>query len=231
MVTRVAANLGPGSNHAWERLLVAFGLSLFLHLALMLGIPVNPTGGLPSVTSMINARLEPASDTPSVTSGDPPLPDVAPNVVSEKPALTDPLAEPAERKPEPEPQPKAPSAPAPSPSAGIQVPLIRDPTYYPAKQLDVYPRLMAEVEKKCPPAADANRINGEVLILLLIDEFGVVNDASIIEAKPEGYFEEYTLSLFRPARFLPAEKQGRAVKSRAPIRVRFICGDVESAPR
>ncbi len=222
MSTLAVANPGPVSRQAWERLLIAFGLSLFVHLALMLGIPVNPTGGVPFVTSMINARLEPTNQMPAEAAVEPPMPDVAANVVPEQSAITDPLAEPVAKKPEPKPEPAA-SAPASSPSAGIDVPLIRDPTYYPASQLDVYPRPVAEIERKCPPAADANRISGGVLILLLIDEFGVINEASIVESEPEGYFEDYTLSLFRGTRWYPGERQGRAVKSRAPVRVKFIC--------
>ena len=68
-------------------------------------------------------------------------------------------------------------------------------------------------------------------MLLLIDEFGVVNEASVVEAHPEGYFEESTLSVFRAARFSPAQKQGHAVKSRVLLQVRFVYGESEGAMR
>ena len=101
--------------------------------------------------------------------------------------------------------------------------MIRDPTYYAAKQLDVYPKVVELNEPKCTLAAVSDRVSGKLLILALIDEFGVVNEVSVVEAEPEGYMEGVTLDSFRAARFSPAQRQGRNVKSRAPIRVVFDC--------
>ena len=64
-----AAMLDVVSKRARPRLLVACGLSLLLHVTLLAGIPVNPTGGLPKVVSLITARLEPAA--PVSTDGGP----------------------------------------------------------------------------------------------------------------------------------------------------------------
>ena len=69
------------------------------------------------------------------------------------------------------------------------------------------------------------------MVLLLIDEFGVVNDASIVEAEPPGYFEEAALAVFRAARFSPAQKQGKPVKSRALLQVNYIYGESQAAVR
>jgi hypothetical protein len=39
----------PISTRAWMRLIKAVVLSFLLHLALLVGLPVNPTGGVPQV--------------------------------------------------------------------------------------------------------------------------------------------------------------------------------------
>ncbi len=70
-----------------------------------------------------------------------------------------------------------------------------------------------------------------MLLLLLIDEFGAVNEASVVEAQPEGYFEETTLSVFRATRFSPAQKQGHPVKSRVLLQVKYLYRDNEGAAR
>ena len=211
-----------------SRLLVACTLSLLLHLALLLGIPVNPTGGVPQVVQPIYARLEPAADsepqtrevtlTPAEKTGAPVREDVRP--------------EPATTKAEPkrESRPAA-TEPASAPIAGIALPLSRDPTYYPARQLDVYPQPLEPIKLSYPDRAAARRLDGNLLLLLLIDEFGIVNEVSVVEAQPEGYFEEAALSVFRATRFSPAQKQGHPVKSRVLLQVRYGYGDSEGAVR
>ena len=216
---------------AWMRLLVACALSLLLHLALLLGLPVNPTGGVPNVASLINARLEPASDAaPSATVLEPERPAAAEPSAVKAPG-EDPLAEPESRKPGVKPEPKPAAVPPPSPSTGIELPLIRDPTYYPAKQLDVYPQPLAQIHLHYPETAVAERVNGRVLMLLLIDEYGVVNEASVVESEPPGYFEAAARSAFRAARFSPGMKDGRAVKSRVLVQVRYVYGESEGSIR
>lgn len=229
----LAVTLDPASKHAPARLLIACLLSLVLHVALLLGVPVNPTGGAPSATFTIYARLEPAaSETQAeiVTEPQPPV-----ETVQEKRATSasvDPLAEPVTKQPEPKPAPKpAAAVPPSSPSAGIEVPLIRDPTYYPAKQLDAYPQPLTPIRLHYPETAVADRVDGRLLMLLLIDEFGVVTEASVVEAEPTGYFEEAARSVFRVTRFAPGMKQGHAVKSRVLVRVRYVYGESEGSVR
>ena len=209
----------------WSRLLVACSLSLLLHLALLLGIPVNPTGGVPQVVPPIYARLEPAE----------PRPRVATLIPAEKtgtPVRKDVRPEPAAAKAEPKREPsQAANGPASAPIAGIEIPLSRDPTYYPARQLDVYPQLLAPIKLDYPDRAAAQRLDGHLLLLLLIDEFGIVDEASVVEAQPEGHFEEAALSVFRVTRFSPAQKQGRPVKSRVLLQVSYRYGDSAGAVR
>ena len=215
------------SGAAWQRLLLACLFSALLHLVLI-GIPVNPTGGVPNVISTIQARLEPAAneDASAVAA-------VEANTAND---AASPLAENAKaavepKRPETRPAEKTAAPPMPSPGAGIEVPVIRDPTYYPARQLDVYPQPVAMIQPKCPEPAVAQRINGRVQLLVLIDEFGVVNEASVTEAQPPGMFDDAAVQSFRAARFVPAQKQGNHVKSRVLLRVNFLCGDTEAPAR
>lgn len=205
------------------RLIAACLLSLLLHL-LVLAVPVNPTGGEPGVVSLIQARLELAEDTqapaeaaPAAGASAPPAPPADPAAERREVAPAEPAA------------PAKPAPPPPAPGSGVEVPLIRDPVYYPARQLDVYPQPVALIQPKCPEAALARRLNGRVQLLLLIDEFGVVNEASVAEAQPEGVFDDVTVQSFRQARFVPAQKQGRHVKSRVLLRVNYLCGEREPA--
>jgi periplasmic protein TonB len=212
--------LDPAATQAWMRLVKAFGASFLLHVLLLVALPVNPTGGVPQMVSIITARLEPAASEPVVES--PPV----------EPALREPMPAPAGEKPVPKAgsKPQAASEPprpkelAPTPSAGIELPFIRDPTYYTVKQLDVYPQPLGPIKLDYPDSAASARVDGHLLVLLLIDEFGIVNEASIVEAKPQGYFEDATLAVFRGARFSPAQKQGHAVKSRVQLQVKYLYG-------
>jgi protein TonB len=227
MTTTLAATLESVSKQASSRLLVAGVLSSLLHLALLLGLPVNPTGGVPGVVSTIYARLEPAAD------NEPPAPEatLVPADTTAAPADAGEQKKTPEAKAETRPEPQSATAPAASPSSGIEVPLIRDPTYYPAKQLDVYPQPLTPIRLNYPDAAAALRADGRVQVLLLIDEFGVVNEASVVEAQPAGYFEEATLAEFRATRFSPGKKQGHAVKSRVLLQVKYLYGDSAGAVR
>lgn len=211
-----------------SRLLVACTLSLLLHLALLLGIPVNPTGGVPQVVPPIHARLEPAADSE-------PQPREATLTPAEKtgaPVPEDARPKPAATKPKPKRESRrAATKPASAPIASIELPSSRDPTYYPAIQLDVYPQPLEPIKLNYPDRAAAQRLDGILLLLLLIDEFGVVNEASVVEAQPQGYFEEAALSVFRATRFSPAQKQGHPVKSRVLLQVRYGSGDSAGAVR
>lgn len=227
--------LGAAARPGWPRLPVACALSLLVHMTLLAGIPVNPTGGLPNVVSMITARLEPAAapaadvDTAMLESL-PPTGSVSP-LPAEIPASA--LARNRQGLSEPQTDarsesPRTTDAPS-SPSSGLDVPLIRDPTYYTVKQLDVYPQPLAPIRLDYPDAAANARIDGRLTVLLLIDEFGVVNDVAVTDADPRGYFEDAAMATFRTARFAPAQKQGHAVKSRITLQVKYLYGDSVAA--
>ena len=213
-MTTLALTLELALPQLPRRFLLACAASLALHLALLIGVHINPTGGVPNVIGMsqvINARLQPLSTDEAAPSlavvADAPVPAVAPLPAPSKPQTV---------------------KPAPTPSAGLNLPLARDPNYYPAKQLDVYPEPVAPIKPHYPDAALDARVNGSVTLLLLIDEFGMVNEVSVAQADPPGYFEDATLAAFRSAQFVPAQRQGHKVKSRVLIKVNY---DYESEQR
>jgi protein TonB len=225
MATFVTA-FDPVLNQDGRRLLVAAALSLLLHLALLLGVPVNPASGVRDSVTILSARLEPAPDSAPARNTVPAVVEAIPRPEPAD-ARPQPVAIRAETRTRPQPDPALPAVSG----GGIELPLNRDPTYYPARQLDVYPQPLTPIKLDYPATAASARANGRLLVLLLIDEFGVVNDASIVEAEPQGYFEETALEVFRAARFSPAQKQGKPVKSRALLQVNYVYGDSQGAVR
>jgi protein TonB len=206
------------STKAWLRLLKACILSLLLHVALLFGIPVIPGGVAPQAPTAFTARLE-SGFMDSV----PATEIFAPNAErAERARPADIPQKSTAIKMESRPEARAREAQS---GGGIEVPFARDPTYYPAKQLDVYPRPVAQIRLDYPASAVAARVDGRLMVLLLIDEFGAVTDASVVESRPEGFFEEATLEVLRAARFTPGEKLGRAVKSRVLLQINYSYGN------
>jgi protein TonB len=90
---------------------------------------------------------------------------------------------------------------------------VPDLTYYPARELDAYPHPARPLELDRPPGA------GSIRVLLLIDEHGIVNDVSLVEAGAAGGLEDALRTALGAARFIPARKDGRDVKSRVLLSV------------
>ncbi|HYC47571.1 MAG TPA: TonB family protein [Burkholderiales bacterium] len=103
-----------------------------------------------------------------------------------------------------------------------------DPTYYPARQLDVYPMLASGLDRSYFETAKAYDVKARVLLLVLIDAAGSVDDVSIAEGSAPDELEQAARRAFLAARFKPAQKNGRAVKSRVLIEVNY---GSETAPR
>jgi periplasmic protein TonB len=144
------------------------------------------------------------------------------------PPPAEPRTAPEVAKPAPEP-PRDAGAPAESPNEpplvegppGIPVPQIEDPEFYPARLLDQYPKPVAEVALKYPEKAGTEDMSGSVTLLLLIDELGMVVEATVVEADPPGYFEEAAIEAFKAALFTPGQRDGKVVKSRLVVQVAF----------
>ena len=213
-----------------ERLIFAVVASLALHLALVFFIQSKPREADATIPGAMTARLEPAASVqpeapvaaeeqlPAAESKEPAAADGAP---SEPVNAAQPLdAPPPALKPEPR-----------EPGAALQVPVIRDPTYYAARFLDEYPRPLGPIEPRYPAQARSGNISGSVTLLLLIDENGVLQESSVLDARPESIFNEAALEAFRDMRFSPGRKDGRAVRSRVLVTVGFEANIAPSSAR
>jgi len=210
-------NGGEEMQDARARLLLAIALSGAMHLWLMFGVAIRPPAA--PASAAIVARLEPRAYEPEAES---------PRPSSERPRGTrlvpgsESQKQPLRTAPPERPALDAPPAPeADSALPSVEMPLLADPTWYLARELDVYPRPAVAVRPTYPARALDEGVGGEVTLLLLVDERGEVHEASVVEAEPEGYFEESSLAAYQTTRFEPAQKDGRSVRSRILLRVRF----------
>lgn len=98
-----------------------------------------------------------------------------------------------------------------------------DSRYYLAQELDSYPRPLAPLHFSRPAGGSAV----EVLLEVLVDERGVVQDVILAQSSQSGRADEELRALLAAAHFLPARRDGRAVKSRLVLRVRVDREDGE----
>jgi len=89
-----------------------------------------------------------------------------------------------------------------------------DPTYYPARSLDVYPRALTALDLGGREQA------GTVRATVLIDEAGTVNEVRAIEASA-AELENAARALLLRARFTPAAKDGRPVKAQLLVSLEY----------
>ena len=220
------------STHAVDdgapgRLLIALAASAALHASLLYTVRFVPPRAPGTPFAALQARLEPApspvSDQavpqPSTATRSAHVPRSSQHQPAEQPGSADAPASPMVRAAEPaaisEP------VPPPAPQPALELPGVRDLTWYPARQLDVFPRPLVAYKPVYPEQAGAEGLRGEVTLLLLIDEEGAVHEASVVEAQPPGHFEQAALAAFEGARFEPARKDGRAVRSRILVKMAF----------
>ena len=152
-------------------------------------------------TQYVSARLmaaraiAPASISPEETTA--PKPPPARRRTAETPY-------PSPRVAEPEPADRA--APADIP----------DLTYYGARDLDVYPALSGSLDLG---DLERNRMVTRALLLVSIDENGVVTAVTVVEPERDPRVEAEAKRALLLARFSPARKSGRAVRSRVLVHI------------
>ncbi|WP_374350955.1 hypothetical protein [Chitinimonas sp.] len=100
-----------------------------------------------------------------------------------------------------------------------------DPVYYPAPEVDV------SAKPQEPIALDDDPLNplqdGRALLELRIDEAGKVDEVVVLEANPPTLRLDTQIAAFRQARYSPAVRGGRLVKSRKLLEVCFgNCGNL-----
>lgn len=202
----------PGPR-ARSRLCVALGVSALVHAALASLITGGPAGG-----------SAPSAAQPVLTVR---IIDVRPTAPQAAPAIERDAVREPERLPR---RAAAAKTPAPAVAADVQSVLRSagagaavegpDSTYYPAKQLDVYPTLLSELALRSVGAAVPSEPPARARLLVLIDELGNVNEASVVEGEPASRFEDARRA-FMTARFTPAYRNGRAVRSRVLIELNY----------
>lgn len=199
---------------ARRRLAAALAASIAVHFSVVGAL----SGGSPA------RRAEPLEFSSIIASLERTMPPATPAPV---PELPDPLRKRAQARAEEHvvTTPRAvssgvlPREPVRTPDGAVRE--ASDATYYAARQLDVYPALSAPLDLPYPRRALEQGVDGRALLLLHIDATGVVEEVSVVESQPAGYFEEEARRAFVAARFKPAQRNGRSVKSRVLIEVSY----------
>ena len=145
---------------------------------------------------------------------EPPVPQP---IQPESPAPLPSPAAPVTASSTPEPVAAPPAAPTPAPLATITSSV--DLTYYSARDVDVHPRALREIEPEYPYMADRRRLSGKVRLKLKLEADGRISDIEIVSASPPDLFEESALKAFRDVRFAPAQKSGHPVRALVLIEV------------
>ncbi|MBI2509518.1 MAG: energy transducer TonB [Betaproteobacteria bacterium] len=210
----VESRLGP----ARRRSAAAFALSALLHLSLAgsLVVDATPSGRAPpAVVASLHVRLEGVPP--------PPVPEPAPLPVVSRPsraaAVTRSIG-PAKDEANPG-------------DAAVSIALreLPDPVYYPARELDSYPRPVAPLDFGRPAGIASDGMPGKAQLMLQINEHGTVDRVSIVELEPRGRFGDELRAALLRTQFLPALRGGRPVKSRILLSISFpVTGESSVQP-
>jgi TonB family protein len=93
------------------------------------------------------------------------------------------------------------------------------PSYHPSAALTEPPRPLSEISPAYPPNDDFQE--GRVVLRILINASGRVDDVSVDHSFPKGIFEQAALDAFRNATFSPGKLFGVAVNSQMRVEVKF----------
>ncbi len=226
------------SNDPFARLVLALGCSLALHLALLFGfrLPSAPLSRTP-FAAVFSARLQ------AVTTAPPAVALVPTTVVARRPHAREipsssPLAA-FRNRAAPRPTPAAASAAAapapvmaratfsavspPAPSTTAASAVRAAPVSRGGHGTSHPPVLLQPIHPVYPTTAQADGVEGKVVVELQITAAGVVRRAWVIRAVPPEYFETAALAAVRVARFAPARAAGGvAVASRLRLTISFV---------
>lgn len=229
MQTQSPPQLSPEAL-ARLRLVVTLLASLALHIALVVGLQFGAVEqGSRAPASVIEARLAPAApgEQPVLIKAiDKPVPS---RVQDWQPPPVD-VASP---QPTPAPAPAEPYRPGMSKEAAgattIDASLPADATYHVLSELDMQPQVLGK--PPYPARAEQEGKSGFVRVRVKLNEFGRVDEATILEVSPQGYgLEESMLNFLQSTNFKPAFRKGRAVRSQFTWVVEFKVTDVAPNP-
>jgi TonB family protein len=206
--------------HPTRRLYLGVGISIALHIAVMLNIAPASHRYTPSPPLTVDIQpgtIERLSDGPAE-----PFPPPATETAPETQAV---VTESAAAIVEPAPAPAAPREDSQTPGStpaqkivGFSAPQDK---YFTLAEIDVRPHPINDVDLVYPVRAYALRTRGKVLLTIFINEEGAVDDVKIIESRPSGIFEEAALTATLALNFSPGMRYGQRVKSQQTIEVVF----------
>ena len=93
-----------------------------------------------------------------------------------------------------------------------------------SETVDVPPRPLQRSAPKYPRQAQKKGVEGYVILSLLIDNSGHVQDVMVVESYPEETFEEAALNAIRTWAFRPGEYKGQTVPVRVTQTLKFELG-------
>jgi len=117
--------------------------------------------------------------------------------------------------PVPVPQPQA-AAAAPAPTPGV-----KEGDVVKFDELDERPVLTSQPRVQYPPMAMRQRIESSVILTALISENGDVIDVKILRGDPRLGFNDAAIRAMKTAKFRPATKDGKRVKTWQPQPIDF----------
>jgi protein TonB len=90
-----------------------------------------------------------------------------------------------------------------------------------ADLVDVPPKPVTRGSFKYPPAAKKNGVRGYVVLSVLVEKDGSVNQVQVLESSPSGIFDAAAMQGIRSWHFEPAKYKGDTVKVWAKQKIRF----------
>jgi len=111
--------------------------------------------------------------------------------------------------------------PAPASDAHRSFPAPVDTVYFSVRELDDYPAPAHPLRFGYPPHLINAGVAGNVVLDVRLDETGSVDQVAVVAAEPPGHFDEHARASLASARFTPGRREGRAVRSRVTVRVKY----------
>jgi periplasmic protein TonB len=197
-----------------RRLAIGVAASVAVHAAIVLGIapPLAPARTAEPQVLTIELRRPAPTETAAAVVLDTDAEHRAPSATPANPVVS--RARPRSGQPGPAP-------------VRLEFPFDR---YYKASELDVRAQPTNEVQLVYPKTAYEMRLKGRVVVNIFINEHGMIDALSVVNAVPVGIFEDHALAATRALTFTPAIKNGHAVKSQKLIEVTFNPYDSINVP-
>ncbi len=196
-----ATTVRPAGHVPVRRLLIALGVSLFVHFLAAGGWAGAPGARNSAAVSPLPLQAWLAGAPDAVTTHAP-MPSL--------PAGQDVL--PVEMSPA-SPAPSAALQSAVAPARTSVADSTPDSRFYLARELDQYPAPLSGLSPGGPAA-------GSVRLWVSIDRAGRVVDAAVIDAEPPGVMEQVARERVLTTRFSPARRDGHPVNSRVLLELR-----------